>query len=194
MSEELEPTIKETSKTESFLEEEYKGLFVNYFYENITDLVIEEISFMYGTVFYDVLIGYLENGFYSINSRIFEMLKYLTIKYFMEPELYSEKNISNLINHDYWVEMHTLLLGIVRPWYQNIKDVINKYYDSFATGRLNFHIFLAAILLVLISIYYWIFFKSYENEFIDSIQKSFDLINLIPEEIKNIIIMKLNEN
>ena len=194
MSEQLEPTIKETSKTESFLEEEYKGLFVNYFYENITDLVIEEISFMYGTVFYDVLIGYLENGFYSINSRIFEMLKYLTIKYFMEPELYSEKNISNLINHDYWVEMHTLLLGIVRPWYQNIKDVINKYYDSFATGRLNFHIFLAAILLVLISIYYWIFFKSYENEFIDSIQKSFDLINLIPEEIKNIIIMKLNEN
>ena len=35
--------------------------------------------------------------------------------------------------------------------------------------------------------------KSNEKYFIDSIKKSFDLINLIPEEIKNIIVNKLNE-
>ena len=33
-----------------------------------------------------------------------------------------------------------------------------------------------------------------QKQKIDSIQKSFDLINLMPEEIKNIIINKLNEN
>ena len=85
-------------------------------------------------------------------------------------------------------------MGVVRPWYQNIKEIISSYYDSYTTKRLNFYIYLYVILLILISLYYWILWKHYEDEFIDTIQKSFDLINLIPEEIKNIIINKLNEN
>ena len=49
------------------------------------------------------------------------------------------------------------------------------------------------ISLLIISIYYLIIWKRYKNEFIKSIYKSFDLINLMPEEIKNIIVNKLNE-
>ena len=49
------------------------------------------------------------------------------------------------------------------------------------------------IFIILISFYYWIIWKSYEENFINLIKKSFDLINLIPEEIKNIIVLKLNE-
>ena len=49
-------------------------------------------------------------------------------------------------------------------------------------------------MLIAVSLYFWIVWKKYEDEFIDSIEKSFDLINLIPEEIKNILVAKLNEN
>ena len=76
----------------------------------------------------------------------------------------------------------------------SIKEIISSYYDSYTTKRLNFYIYLYVILLILISLYYWIVWKHHEDELINSIQKSFDLINLIPEEIKNIIINKLNEN
>ena len=69
-----------------------------------------------------------------------------------------------------------------------------SYYNSYTGKKQTYYIFLYAILVILISIYYWIAWKHYEDQFIDSIQKSFDLINLIPEEIKNIIINKLNEN
>jgi hypothetical protein len=194
MSQEIEPTIKETSKTNSFLEDKYKNLFKEYFYGNITELVKEELTNMENTPIYYFLVGFLEFGFSSVNSKIFEILKFLTIRYFMDPEIYSEKNISNLINHDSWIDIHNLLLGVVRPWYQNIKEIISSYYDSYTTKRLNFYIYLYVILLILISLYYWIVWKHYEDELINSIQKSFDLINLIPEEIKNIIINKLNEN
>ena len=194
MSEEIEPTIKETSKTKSFLKDEYKKIFTKYFYGNITDLVKEELSNMENTPIYFFLVGYLEFGFSSVNSKIFESLKYLTIRYFIDPEIYSEKNISNLINHDCWVDIHNLLLGVVRPWYENIKELMSSYYVSYTTKRFNFYIYAFVVLLILISLYYWILWKHYEDEFIDNIQKSFDLINLIPEEIKSIIINKLNEN
>ena len=47
--------------------------------------------------------------------------------------------------------------------------------------------------MILINLNFWIIWKSFENNYIDSIKKSFDLINLIPEEIKYIIVSKLNE-
>jgi hypothetical protein len=54
-------------------------------------------------------------------------------------------------------------------------------------------IIIFALAIIVISMYYWILWKRYENDFIKSIKKSFELINLIPEEIKNIIVNKLNE-
>ena len=44
------------------------------------------------------------------------------------------------------------------------------------------------------NIYFWIIWKKYEDDFIKSIERSFELINLIPEEIKSVIAEKLNES
>ena len=104
------------------------------------------------------------------------------------------KGISALINHNYWLEINKLLNGIVRHWYKNMNDLITSYYSEYVSKSVNSNIFIFIILLIIISLYYWIAWKHYEEQLIDSIQKSFDLINLIPEEIKNIIINKLNEN
>ena len=194
MSQEIEPTLKELSKTNSFLENEYKDLFKQYYYSNFTELIKDEITNFISNRANSGFIEYFRYGFASINLRIFEILRYLNIKYFMNPDRNLEKNVSSLINHDYWHHINILLINIVRPWYKKINSLISSYYDSYTKQRLNYYMFAFVILLVLISLYYWIGWKHYENEFIDSIKKSFDLINLIPEEIKNIIINKLNEN
>ena len=122
------------------------------------------------------------------------MLRYLCIKYFMNSQRILDKEISALINHNYWLEIHKLLNGIVRHWYKNMNDLITSYYSEYVSKSVNSNILIFIILLIIISLYYWIAWKHYEEQLIDSIQKSFDLINLIPEEIKNIIINKLNEN
>ena len=194
MSQEIVPTIKELSKTNSFLKNEYKNLFMQYYYSNFTELIKDEIGNVINSESNSDLNEYFKYGFASINLRIFEILRYLNIKYFIDPERNLEKNVSCLINHDFWYHMHVLLIRVVRPWYKKMNNLMSFYYTSYTKQRLNYYIFAFVILLVLISLYYWIGWKHYENEFIDSIQKSFDLINLIPEEIKNIIINKLNEN
>ena len=66
-------------------------------------------------------------------------------------------------------------------------------FFSVVRNKIVESIIILFIVIVLVSIYYWIIWKRYEIEFIKSIKKSFELINLIPEEIKNIIVSKLNE-
>ena len=92
-----------------------------------------------------------------------------------------------------WVQLDNLLLYIVRPWYNNINNLLDSSLYSYANGNKIEYIVDFIIVIIIISLYYWIVWKRYEFEFIDSIKKSFDLINLIPEEIKNIIVSKLNE-
>jgi hypothetical protein len=191
MSKEIEPTIKESSRTNSFLEDVYKDLFQKYYYSNFTELINKDVN---DSDIYSELSEYIDYGYSYANLRIFEMLRYLCIKYFMNSQRILGKGISALINHNYWLEIHKLLNGIVRHWYKNMNDLITSYYSEYVSKSVNSNIFIFIILLIIISLYYWIAWKHCEEQLIDSIQKSFDLINLIPEEIKNIIINKLNEN
>ena len=194
ISQEIEPTLRETSKTSSFLKDEYKSYFKEYFFSNLSELFKDEILDDNNKELSEGISGYFDYGFVSVNYRIFELLKYLSIKYFMDDKRTINNNIHELINHNFWLEIHKLLLVITRHWYDKIIELISYYYISYTDDKLSSYIILYIVLIIVISLYYWIAWKKYEGEFIDSIQKSFDLINLIPEEIKNIIINKLNEN
>ena len=70
-----------------------------------------------------------------------------------------------------WHEIHRLLIGIVRQWYKRIEDLLSLYYNDFIDSRLSFYVILFIVLIIVISLYYWIAWKKYEGEFIDSIQK-----------------------
>ena len=52
-------------------------------------------------------------------------------------------------------------------------------------------VYIAVIAIVILA--YCIIWKSYEEKLSLLLKRSFDLINLIPEEIKYIIVSKLNE-
>ena len=70
-----------------------------------------------------------------------------------------------------WIILYKLLMGIVQQWYQKMDDLLSFYYNDFMDGRLHFYIILFIILIVVISLYYWVAWKKYEGEFIYSIQK-----------------------
>ena len=193
ITDQLEETIKETSTTKSFLKY-YKFLFKQYMYNNFTDL-FTKINNINDEGLNVMIIQKVNYGFKSICSEIFELLQVLMNNYFKENE-YNKSLVnttSELNKSRFWDILNDLAINLVRPWYKYMNKSINDSYYSMALQRVIQYIFLFVFMLVLISIYYWVIMKRYENKFIKTINKSFDLINLMPEEIKKVIVNKLNE-
>ena len=185
LSEQVSETIKETSKTESFLKSGYKNDFNAYFYHSFTKLIdINDKS----------LEEYTKYGFKSVYLEIFERLRFVFLKFFKDIYIYLfSRNASALLNEKNFMIVDVTIKRFFRPWYLKLVELIDSYYYSYVDKRINSFLLLFILMLILISIFYWIIWKRNEEEFINKIEKSFDLINLIPEEIKNIIVNKLNE-
>ena len=80
-----------------------------------------------------------------------------------------------------------------RPWYQRMLDIMNGEADSFLNRVRVIQISLFIVVIALLILSYFILWKSYEERLVLLLEKSYDLIKLIPEEIKYIIVSKLNE-
>ena len=190
ISDQFEISLKEISKTKSFLKDSFKDRFRLYFYDNFTELIKNDIDAR-ASLYSD---KNSEERFNMVIYRLFDIIRFLTIKYFIDDKRdINNGNISQLINDKSWVQLDSILLFVVRPWYHNIINLLDQSFYSYVNGQQIQYIAYFIIVIIIISLYYWIVWKRYEFEFIDSIKKSFDLINLIPEEIKNIIVSKLNE-
>ena len=70
-----------------------------------------------------------------------------------------------------------------------LNDEVNKFLDDARIIQIS--LFIVVIIILILS--YFILWKSYEESLSVSLDRSFDLIKLIPEEIKLIIVSKLNE-
>ena len=191
ITKQLEDTIKQISKTDCFLKDEYKQFFIQYMYYDFSEIIVND-------EYFDENKNYTkkaEIGFKSISFEIFEIIKFLDIKYFIDEERNKTlpNNISDLVIHPLWVDIGNLLFFMVRPWYNRLNEKMESYFYEYVEYKIVSYIFIFISIIIIISIYYWIVWKKYENDFINSIKKSFELINLIPEEIKNIIVNKLNE-
>ena len=190
MTYQFEEALTSTSKTTSFLKKEYKDIFKKYIYSDFGKFI--EIN-NYNR---DIILNNsksLENGFKEISFEIFEILKYISFQYFINSTRNEDNYISDLVFDKSWSALDIMLTGLVKPLYNKLIEVMNSYYYSFVENIKILYISIYIIFVSLLSIYYWIIWKKYEDNFLDLIKKSFDLINLIPEEIKNLIVLKLNE-
>ena len=190
-SDQLEDTLKQISKTNCFLKDEYKVFFKQYMYSDFSEIIENKELFKR----YKNFTKKAEIGFKSISFEIFEIIRYLNIKYFIDHERNKTLpyNISDLVIHPLWIDVGDLIFYIVRPWYNKVIEKMETYFYEFVDNKIVSNIFVFISIIIILSIYYWILWKRYEDDFINSIKKSFDLINLIPEEIKNIIVNKLND-
>ena len=190
ITDQLEDTIKETSKTKSFLKNDYRNLFEKYMYNNFSEILIKSLFINEQDAY-----NKAKYGFKSIYFEIIEILRTLISNYFKEIEFNQSiiNTTSELLKDQNWFIINDLILNFLRPWYGFINASMNSSYYLIVFDKYTKYIISFLISLLIISIYYLIIWKRYKNEFIKSIYKSFDLINLMPEEIKNIIVNKLNE-
>ena len=190
MTYEFEETLISTSKSNSYLKRKYKDLFKKYIYSDFKEFI--EIN-NYNK---DIILNNtksLENGFKEISFEMYENLRYISFQYFINNTRNKDNNISDLIFDKSWSKLDVMLPGLIKPLYTKLIEVMNSYYYSYVENIKVAYLSIYIIFVILLSLFYWILWKKYEDNFIDLIKKSFDLINLIPEEIKNLIVLKLNE-
>ena len=142
------------------------------------------------------LASILKNGIKPIEMEVFEIIRFYEIYFceiskncIIEPiisQIFFEKDEKLLI-------MNILNESVNRKWFQFvIKILVESLHKSENKTKLNY-IILFICLIIIIILYYSIIWKINEQKLIVLLKGSVDLINLIPQEIKNIIIEKLNE-
>ena len=70
--------------------------------------------------------------------------------------------------------------------------MLNSFYEYQSYSKFVYFIIFFSLMIFVI-LYYSIIWKAYEEKLNNLLKGSADLINLIPQEIKNIIIEKFNE-
>ena len=169
-----------TSKTDSFLKGDYKKTFSQYLYHDFSkmlDLNEEPNN--------KNLLLLFENGFKPITFNIFEKLRFFWLQ--------EIENKENIINDQKWFDLDYLLTQVIRPWYNGLIDIMNESVEHFMNNSKLIQIALFIVVIVIVILAYCIIWKSYEEQLTLLLKRSFDLINLIPEEIKYLIVSKLNE-
>ena len=128
-------------------------------------------------------------------------MKYLNYGYKENREEFKKNNKekaefgypSKLITDKIWMEINELTTIYIRYWFKNILDLMMENLNNYVNKMRLIHITIFIILAIIIIFAYCIVWKNYENKLIVMLKRSVNLINLIPEEIKYMIVTKLNE-
>ena len=185
----IEKAVVIVSKTDCFLEGEYKDKFIQYLYSDFSQYVNKDAK---GYENYD-----LSNGFRPILSQIFEIIRYFEFQYLTKEEEYNSQRyegaVCSLINDQSWVELNFIIKNMLRNWFSNIEILMNDIFEDYVRKAKVVHTIIFVVLQCFLLLYYVIVWRKKFIEIKTVIQKSQELINLIPEEIKYIMVDKINE-
>ena len=177
----FEEMVIKTSKTTSFLQNSYLNRFKKFAFQNFSDELFIDTYYMPNLS----LLNLLRGGLIPVVSNFFEKIRFLWVQcYFDQP---------NTINDLKWCDISYLILYIVRPWFNKMIEILNDEVNKFLDDARIIQISLFIVVIIILILSYFILWKSYEESLSVSLDRSFDLIKLIPEEIKLIIVSKLNE-
>ena len=181
ISESFESMIIATSRTSSFLSGTYKEKFGRYLYHDFNEMIFVNTSYLPNPK----LLYLIDKGFKPCVFNILEKLRFVWIEYY--------QNKPNTINDKRWCDIDFLILYVIRPWYNELIEIMHEESNLFLNQVKIVQISIFIVVLVILILCYFIIWKSYEESLALMLQRSFDLIKLIPEEIKYIIVSKLNE-
>ena len=188
ISDYIEKTVVKVSKTDCFLDGEYKDKFIQYLYGDFSQLLDTKINYDN----YDI-----KNGFRPILSQIFEIIRYFEFLYLTKEEEYNTGRIDGaicvLINDENWKELNFIVKNILRRWFEKIETLMGDIFHDYMRKAKVVHTIIFVVLQCFLLLYYVIIWRRKFIEIKTVIQKSQELINLIPEEIKYIMVDKINE-
>ena len=123
-------------------------------------------------------------------------MRFYTIKYISSSEFDINNDEISIIlaGNEYNILILNMLLeSLLRKWYSGMNNLmIDSYYDFHKKTKTT-NIILFVLLIIIVILYYLIIWKIYQEKLNILLKESINLINLIPQEIKNIIIEKIVE-
>ena len=183
ISDKLEEMIIETSRTTSFLSGDYQNKFREYLNSDFTQIISNPD---------DKYKEKYTEGLKKNIMREYDILKYISLR---RLDMNENEGISKyvLLNETEWIELNDLVENVIRHWFIGLVDTLNAKFEDFydETRLVQISVFIS--LLVVIILIYFIIWRNYEESLKSLLKISFDLINLIPEEIKYLIVLKINE-
>ena len=183
ISDKLEQMIIETSRTSSFLSGDYQKKFREYLNSDFTEIITKKDE--------EYKTKYTE-GLKKNIMRLYDVLKYISLRR-LDFNVTQDVAVYTLLNETEWIELNNLTENIIRPWFIGLVETLNTKFEDFydETRLVQISVFIS--LLVVIILVYFIIWRNYEESLKSLLKISFDLINLIPEEIKYLIVLKINE-
>ena len=167
--------------------------YVRYLNGNFQDLLVEDISKVYN---YRIE-NYIKFGIKPIETRIYEMIRYYILKYCASDEITNKEydGISHILKlMDFkFIELTSIVSLVIRNWYNGVSNLLIESFDDFQSKSKFIYSILFICFIIILILYYSIIWKTNEEKLNGLLKESAALINLIPQEIKNIIIEKLNE-
>ena len=176
-----------------FLTGKYLEKYVQYLNGNFEDLLEKE----YYKVNKYRIGNYIKFGIKPVETRINEMIRYYIMKYCASDEIYNEEydGISYILKlMDFkFIELTTIISSVIRIWYNGVTDLLMNSFNEFQSKSKFIYSLLFICFIIILILYYSLIWKTNEQKLNALLKESAALINLIPQEIKNIIIEKLNE-
>ena len=191
----LEQTIIYISSTKSFFKGEYLEKFRQYFEGDFIELIDKEI---YALAFDSMKPAYV-HGTKPMFIKVFVMVRQMYLKYCSNlknniDDIESDEISKILMDGGFDLfDVNFIIEHLLRPWFKGTFALMIKSFNDFQNSSKFTYIILFICLMVLVILYYFIIWKSYEKKMSILLKESANLINLIPQEIKDLIIEKLNE-
>ena len=190
LTDNFEELVLYSTKSESYLSQECLEKYRGYLYGNICDIIDQ--AFVQRSI--KAYRHTVEKGILSTKSKAFENARQLIMKYYIVQEENNDDISFILKEQDSVLHMvNTGIQSLIRNWYTAIiKLLIESFYDYKEKSNM-FYIVCFVCLIVLDILFYFFLWRYYQQKLYFVLKGSIDLINLIPQEIKNIIIENLNE-
>ena len=197
LSDKWSEVLKETYNTSCFLKKKYVNIFYEYTNNDINDIIyFDNATKINGDSKESLYLGTLEFGFKAVLERFFELLRYIAINKMLDGKGLLEINENEKINYTDYIEfkeINSIVRNVIRPWYNEIIKIMNEEFNDFVDQIKVINIAMFIIVFCTVLILYVFVWKSYEDNLKTLLKTAVALINLIPEEIKYMIVVQLNE-
>ena len=179
-----------SSQTKSFLSDEDYEKYKQYLYRDISEL-LEKDFYQKNSEKYKIR---FEKGIALCQYQLLENIRPLFIKYNINQKNEDDNIASILRENDSHLHMINISVrSVIRSWYNGVIKLMKEALYHYKSKSQMFYIIFFICLLLFDTIAYSFLWRYYEQKLYLLLKRSIDLINLIPQEIKNIIIEKLNE-
>jgi hypothetical protein len=179
-----------SSRTKSFLSDEDYEKYKQYLYRDISEL-IEKGFYQRNAQAYKIT---FEKGIVLCEYKLFENIRSMFIKYNNKTKN-DDDNIASILEEDD-SNLHMInnsVQSLIRYWYNGVIKLMTEALYKYQEKSQMFYIIFFICLVIIDTLAYAFLWRYYEQKLYLLLKRSIDLINLIPQEIKNIIIEKLNE-